>query len=149
MEWLCCFSHVECVMFCHVKRNYMGEMFLPHGGIPLLENCQVRKSLSCTFETLVAACIFASRVPGESLNLLYKMKSQGRGVGGGGGEASHLHLPGASSSLGPEPRFPYFEVFTSFAHVAVVSHWMMSFFPAFGLPFVLCEQTDFLSLWWS
>ena len=48
----------------------MGETFPHHGGIVLFENYQTRKSLSCTFETLAAACIFASQVPEEPLNLL-------------------------------------------------------------------------------
>ena len=48
----------------------MGESFLPHGGFLLFENRQIRISLSCIFETLAAACIFASLVPGEPLNLL-------------------------------------------------------------------------------
>ena len=96
------FHPPPCMRIINCSDHYMVETFPHHGGIPLFENCQIRKSLSCAFETLAAACIFASRVQGEPLNLLLKKKSvfsQG---------ASHLHLLGLVSpwfSLFRPPRW--------------------------------------------
>ena len=42
-------------------------------------------AFSCTLETLAAVCIFASRVPGEPLNLLYENEKSVFGAGRGRG----------------------------------------------------------------
>ena len=98
----------------------MGETFPPHGGIPFFENCQIRKSVSCTFETLVVACIFASWCH-ESPKICYK-KWKVSFRPGVFSPAPHRGLLGP----GPRPGFAYFELLEVSAMIILAMYHFIS-----------------------